>query len=181
VVVALAGAALFFLEPARGQVKLLFGFGDALNLVGAFVFAVYGLISAPVFARYPGRTAMAASMIAGTIPLLLWSGKALLAVDWRALGPVVWAALFLSSVLPLYLGFWIWNWAVARKGLDHASLYIFVDIVMSGAFAWAILGERFGPLRLLGAAVILGGILLARSGERAEAASGLPQEVDEGA
>ncbi len=180
VLVALGGAALFFLEPARGQVKLLFGFGDLLNLVGAFVFAVYGLISAPVFARYPGRTAMAVSMIAGTLPLLLWSFPALLAVDWRALGPTTWGGLFLSSVLPLYLGFWIWNWAVARKGLDHASLYIFVDIVMSGVFAWALLGERFGPLRLLGAAVILAGIVLARSGE-SEAVSGLAQEVDEGA
>ncbi len=179
VLAALGGAVLFFLEPAHGQVALVFGLGDFLNLVAALVFAAYGLISAPVFARYPGRTSMAASMIAGTIPLLVWSGPALAAVDWRALGPAVWAALLASSVLPLYLGFWIWNWAVARKGLDHASLYIFVDIVMSGVFAWALLGERFGRLRLLGAAVILGGILLARSGERGEAASGPAKEVDE--
>jgi drug/metabolite transporter (DMT)-like permease len=179
VLVALAGAALFFLDPARGRLQLLFGLGDLLNLAGAFVFAVYGLVSAPVFARYPGRTAMAVSMIAGTLPLLLWSGPSLLAVDWRGLGPTVWGALLVSSVLPLYAGFWIWNWAVARKGLDHASLYIFVDIVMSGVFAWALLGERFGPLRLLGAAVILAGILLARSGERSEAGSALAQNVDE--
>jgi drug/metabolite transporter (DMT)-like permease len=68
---------------------------------------------------------------------------------------------------------------VARKGLDHASLYMFVEIVMAGVFAWVLLGERFGPLRLVGAAVILGGVLLARSGERGEVASGLAQQVDE--
>ena len=73
--------------------------------------------------------------------------------------------LVFSSAVPLYLGFWIWNWAVARKGLDHASLYIFVDILLSGFFAYAFLGERFGPWRLLGAAVILTGVYLARSGE----------------
>jgi drug/metabolite transporter (DMT)-like permease len=179
VLVALVGAAFFFLEPARGQVQVLFGLGDLLNLIAAFVFALYGLVSAPVFTRYPGRTAMAVSMLAGTLPLVLWSGHSLRAVDWRGLGPTVWAALLASSILPLYLGFWIWNWAVARKGLDHASLYMFVEIVMSGVFAWGLLGERFGPLRLLGAAVILGGVLLARSGERGEGGSALAQHVDE--
>jgi drug/metabolite transporter (DMT)-like permease len=165
VLVAIAGAALFFLEPGAAW-RAQFGPGDALNLVGAFVFALYGLVSAPLFARYPGRVAMAWSMIVGTVPLLLWSGSSILAVDWRGLGPGILGALFLSALLPLYAGMWIWNWAVARKGLDHASLYIFVDILMSGVFAWVLLNERFGPLRLLGAVVILGGVFLARSGEK---------------
>jgi drug/metabolite transporter (DMT)-like permease len=163
--VALAGAAVFFLEPGV-RLQLQFGPGDARNLLGAFVFALYGLVSAPLFARYPGRTAMAWSMIAGTLPLFLWSRSSILAVEWQSLGPGVLGALFLSALLPLYIGMWIWNWAVARKGLDHASLYIFVDILMSGLFAWVLLHERFGPLRFLGAIVILGGVALARSGER---------------
>jgi len=165
VIVALGGAGLFFLEPGI-TVHLHFGLGDALNLLGAFVFALYGLVSAPLFARYPGRTAMAWSMIAGTLPLLAWSRSALLAVSWSGLRPSVLVALVLSALLPLYLGMWIWNWAVARKGLDHASLYIFVDILMSGVLAWVLLGEHFGPLRLLGALIILGGVALARSGEK---------------
>jgi drug/metabolite transporter (DMT)-like permease len=177
--IAIAGAALFFLEPGRSRVELLFGFGDLLNLVAAFVFALYGLVSAPVFTRYPGRTAMAVSMTAGTLPLAVWSAPALRTVDWHGLAPIVWAALLVSSVLPLYVGFWIWNWAVARKGLDHASLYMFVEIVMSGVFAWIVLGERFGPLRLLGAGVIVLGILLARSGEREPTALALAEQVDE--
>jgi drug/metabolite transporter (DMT)-like permease len=41
-----------------------------------------------------------------------------------------------------------------------------VDIVLSGFFAYAFLGERFGPLRLVGALVIMIGVYLARSGER---------------
>jgi len=104
-------------------------------------------------------------MLAGTVPLVAWAWGALRAVDWMGLGPAVWAGLVFSSVVPLYLGFWIWNWAVARKGLDHVSLYIFVDILLSGFFAYAFLGERFGPLRLLGAAVMMTGVYLARSGE----------------
>lgn len=165
VLVALLGALLFFIEGAAGDAHLAFGPGEMLNLSGAFVFALYGLVSAPLFARYPGHTVMAITMLAGTIPLVAWAWPGLHAVDWMALRPPVWAGLVFSSVVPLYLGFWIWNWAVARKGLDHASLYIFVDIVLSGCFAYAFLGERFGPLRLLGAVVIVTGVYLARSGE----------------
>ena len=164
---ALAGAGLFFVEGTAGEGRLAFGVGDLLNLAGALVFALYGLVSGPLFSRYPGHTAMMVTMVTATIPLAVWAQADLRAVSWTQLGPAVWVALLFSSLLPLYLGMWIWNWAVVRKGLDHASLYIFVDIVLSGFFAYGLLGERFGLRRLIGAAIILTGVYLARSGEEA--------------
>jgi drug/metabolite transporter (DMT)-like permease len=165
VLLALLGAAVFFLPDVGPGRTLGFGLGDILNLVGAFVFASYGLVSAPLFARYPGATVMAWSMGLGTLPLVAWSARPLALQDWRSLGPGVWTGLVVSALLPVYVGFWIWNWGVAHKGLAHASLFIFVDIVLSGVFAYVLLGERFGPYRLAGAAVILAGVRLARQGE----------------
>jgi len=101
----------------------------------------------------------------GTVPLWFWAYPAVVSVDWPRLGPTVWGELVFSAVLPVYVGYWIWNWAIARKGLAHASLYIFVDIVVTGVFAYLFLGERFGPARIAGAAVILLGVHLARAGE----------------
>ena len=75
-------------------------------------------MSGPLFERYPGHTVMAITMLAGTIPLVAWAWTGLRAVDWIGLGPTVWAGVVFSSVVPLYLGFWIWNWAVAKKGLQ---------------------------------------------------------------
>jgi drug/metabolite transporter (DMT)-like permease len=165
VVLSFAGAVLFFLQDAGSGAALAFGRGDALNLASAVLFALYGLLCGPLFRRYPGSTAMAWTMGVGTVPLLLWSYPDLRAVDWLRLGPVVWGALVFSSVLPVYIGYWIWNWAIARKGLAHASLYIFVDIVVTGIFAYLFLGERFGATRVAGAAVILAGVHLARANE----------------
>jgi drug/metabolite transporter (DMT)-like permease len=162
VLVALVGAVLFFLQDAGGQLALAFGSGDSLNITSAISFAVYGLMIGPLFERYPGRTIMALTMGVGTLPLIAWSWPALASTDWTALSPGVWVALLFSSLLPVYVGYWIWNWAIAKKGLAHASLYIFVDIVVTGVFAWLFLGERFGVVRLLGAAVILAGVRLAR-------------------
>ena len=165
VLLALMGAAIFFLQGVEGGFGTAFGKGDALNLASAVSFAVYGLLSGPLFRRYPGSTMMAWTMTVGAVPLGLWSLSAMRSVDWRGLGPVVWGEIVFSSVLPVYVGYWVWNWAIARKGLAHASLYIFVDIVVTGVFAHLFLGERFGLLRLAGAAVILAGVHLARSGE----------------
>ncbi|HET7295112.1 MAG TPA: DMT family transporter [Vicinamibacteria bacterium] len=162
VLAAFLGAVLFFLQEAKAGFRLAFGLGDLLNVTSAVAFAAYGLLSGDLFARYPGRTVMALSMALGALPLVPWSWRELVATDWVALPWGVWLALLYSALLPVYVGYWIWNWAVAKKGLAHASLYIFVDIVVTGVFAWLFLGERFGALRLLGAAVILAGVRLAR-------------------
>jgi drug/metabolite transporter (DMT)-like permease len=105
---------------------------------------------------------MGLSMAIGAVPLVPWAWVELTNTDWTALPAPVWAAILYSAFLPVYVGYWIWNWAVSKKGLAHASLYIFVDIIVTGVFAWAFLGERFGALRLLGAGIILLGVRLAR-------------------
>lgn len=162
VLLALGGAVLFFLQDAGGRFAFSFGMGDLLNVASAISFAVYGLAIGPLFERYPGRTIMALTMGLGTLPLLGWSWASVAAVRWSSLSPEAWAALVYSSVVPVYIGYWIWNWAIAKKGLAHASVYIFVDIVVTGVLAWLFLGESFGLTRLLGAAIILAGVRLAR-------------------
>jgi drug/metabolite transporter (DMT)-like permease len=163
ILVALCGAVVFFLEDPRGGRGLAFGWGEALNLLSALSFAAYGLVSAPLFARYPGRTVMAYSMALGALPLVALGASSFGGVRWGTFSGAVWTGLFYSSLFPVYVGFWVWNWAILRKGLAHASLYLFLDIVVSGLFAHVVLGERFGLLRLTGAAIILAGIGLARS------------------
>jgi drug/metabolite transporter (DMT)-like permease len=105
---------------------------------------------------------IALSMTIGVLPLVPWAWYDVAATSWTALHPSTWGALLFSAILPVYVGYWIWNWAVAKKGLAHASLYIFVDIVVTGIFAWLFLGERFSGLRVLGALIILAGVRLAR-------------------
>jgi drug/metabolite transporter (DMT)-like permease len=104
---------------------------------------------------------MAHTMGLGTLPLLAYGLPELRRADWAAIPAGTWAVAVLSGTLAVYVGYWIWNWAIAAKGLAHVSLYLFLDILMSGVFAFVFLDERFGPLRLLGAAVILLGVHLA--------------------
>ncbi len=53
------------------------------------MFAIYGLVSAPLFSRYPGHTAMVVTMVTGTLPLVAWAQGDPRAVAWAQLGPAV--------------------------------------------------------------------------------------------
>jgi len=161
VATALIGTVLFFLPDRGAEAVATFGFGDLINLTSAASFAIYGLVSAPLFARYPGRTAMAHTMGLGTLPLLAYGLPTLRGADWAAIPAGSWAVAVLSGTFAVYIGYWIWNWAIGAKGLAHTSLYLYLDIVLSGAFAYLFLDESFGPTRMLGAAVILLGVHLA--------------------
>jgi drug/metabolite transporter (DMT)-like permease len=162
VFVAIVGTVVFFLQDVHGGPTLAVGFGDLINLTSAASFAVYSLVSAPLFARYRGRMVMAHTMGLGTLPLVAYGVPTLQREDWRAIPGWAWASAPVSGALAVYVGYWIWNWAINRKGLAHTSVYLYLDIVMSGVFAFVFLGERFGTTRVLGAAIILLGVHLAR-------------------
>jgi drug/metabolite transporter (DMT)-like permease len=159
VAIAVVGTLLFFLQDAGGSIA--FGLGDLMNLVSACSFAVYGLVGAPLFARYPGRTVMAHTMGLGVLPLLAYGLPRMSAPQMASIPASAWAVAALSGTLAVYIGYWIWNWGIAAKGLAHTSLFLYLDILLSGVFAYAFIGERFGALRLFGAAVILLGVHLA--------------------
>jgi drug/metabolite transporter (DMT)-like permease len=162
VLVAVGGTVVFFLQDAKGGAALGFGFGDLINLLSAASFATYSLVSAPLFARYPGRMVMAHTMGLGTLPLVAYGIPTLKRASWQSIPGWAWPTAAVSGTMAVYVGYWIWNWAINRKGLARTSVYLYLDIVMSGVFAYLFLGERFGSTRVLGAAIILLGVHLAR-------------------
>lgn len=159
---AVAGAVVFFLQDVGGSPVFAFGMGEVLNLLSASAFAAYAFVSRPLFVRYPAPTVLAYTIGMGGLPLLVLSVPSLLRLDYRAIPALVWPVMAASGILAAYVGFWIWNWGIRRKGLTYTSLYLFLDIAMSGFFTYLFLGERFGPWRLLGTLLILAGLHLAR-------------------
>jgi drug/metabolite transporter (DMT)-like permease len=175
---AFIGIVVFFLDTGGA---IAFGLGELLGLAASFSFAAYGLVSAPLFRRYPNPTLLAYSMALGTLILLAAAAPELRSLDWASVSGRSLAVASASGVLSVYLGFWIWNWAIKCKGLAHASMYIFLDVVVSGVFAWIFLAERFGPLRIVGTVVVLIGLQLARSAGGAETTAVAPDTAVEAA
>jgi drug/metabolite transporter (DMT)-like permease len=164
-VVALLGVAVFMGEKLSGALPQASG-GDLLSLVGAFFFGAYSVAQKPLLDRYAVPVMMAYTCTAGAIPVLLLAAPAALAQDWRPVSPAAWLSLGWTIVVPVYLAWSIWAWAIARAGVGRTSVFMFLVPVAGGIVSRLLFGETFDPLKLAGAALILAGLALGRGAAR---------------
>jgi drug/metabolite transporter (DMT)-like permease len=155
VAVALAGVALF-LSDAQGGGSWL---GNGLSVMAAVSFALYGIVNRPLVRHYPPETVAAFTTLAGAVPLLAISAPGAWAQDWGEVPGSTWLVILYMAVFPVYAAYMLWNWAIRRRGVTATSAALLVPVV-SGVLSAAFHGEEFGWAKLLGGAVVLGGLVL---------------------
>jgi drug/metabolite transporter (DMT)-like permease len=138
--------------------------GDLLILGCAVLWAVYTVASKPLLTRVSPLSMTAWSMLAGTIPLILFAIPDLQKQDWSAVEPIAWASLFYSAVLSVAVGYVIWYASVQRVGNARTAVYSNLTPVVAILFAWATLGATLAPVQLLGGAIVLVGLVVTRRG-----------------
>ena len=98
------------------------------------------------------------------IPLFLLSllldgpetvGRALLALNWSG----VLAVLYIS-ILSTTLGFGIWGWLLKQYPAATVAPFSLLVPIFGAASAAIVLGERFGPARMAGMALIIAGLVI---------------------
>jgi drug/metabolite transporter (DMT)-like permease len=136
--------------------------GDALSLGAAVSFAIYGLVNRPLVRAYPPEAYTAYALLAGTIPLLVISTPAALAQNWGAISLWGWIGIVYMVVLPVYVAYMLWNWAIARRGAAAATSFSLLVPILSGILSALFFGEEFGIVKLLGAAFVLAGLVVIR-------------------
>jgi drug/metabolite transporter (DMT)-like permease len=138
--------------------------GDLLLLGCAIAWALYTTASKPLLGRFSPLKLTAWSMVAGTIPLVIISMPALVQQDWSAISAGAWAGLAFSTLLAVVVGYLIWYTSVQRVGNARTAIYSNLTPVIAIVFAWLTIGSTLAPLQLLGAAVVLSGLVLTRHG-----------------
>jgi drug/metabolite transporter (DMT)-like permease len=162
-----AGAALsvtgLYLVAGRGAaVSRASATGDAMMLGAVCCWAVYTVFSRPLLARHSPLVVTAVSMVFGTLFILATTGWHLASVDWRQVSTFDWVGIVASALLALNLAYLIWYTAVQRIGNARTSMYSNLVPVTAMAIAWVGVGEPVDPVKLGGAGLILGGVLLTR-------------------
>jgi drug/metabolite transporter (DMT)-like permease len=64
------------------------------------------------------------------------------------------------TVLPVYVAYIVWNWAIVRRGAAAASSYTLLVPMVSGLLSVMLYGEAFDLAKLVGAALVLAGLVL---------------------
>ena len=161
-VVALAvtygGLALVLANAAAGQHENL-PLGTALVFAGAASYAVYLVLGSDVIQRVGSVRFTAYALIVASAfciaQFLVLRPLAALALPWQVYGYAIAMAIF-STVLPTFMT----AEALKRIGANHVAILGALGPVTAILTGWVGLDETMTWLQLLGAALVLGGVVL---------------------
>jgi len=138
--------------------------GDALMVTAALLWSVYTVGSGRYVRKYGAIRVTAWTLWVGTPLLILAGAPSLLATSWTTVPAWVWLGVAYAGVLSVGLAYLLWYRGVRRLGNSRTALYSNLVPVAALVTAWLWLGEVPTTVQVGGAAVILGGISLARWG-----------------
>ncbi len=141
--------------------------GDLLILLAAMMWAGYTVGGKPLLGRYSPLKLNALTMIPGTLLLAAISTPQLAAQDWQAVSAGAWVAWAYSTAFAVVVAYVLWYTSVQRVGGARTAIYSNLTPVVATLVSWLLTGERLTPLQMVGAAVVIAGILLARRGRSA--------------
>ena len=186
VAVALCGVLLFLSDKLLGG-QWSASAGDLVLVVAASFFSYYTVAAKPLIERHGGVVVMTYAVLLGSAPVVLISLPAGLQVQWAQLSLAVWAGMFYAVLISAFLGWLVWGWVNAVRGVARSAPLMYLMPPVAGLVAWAVTGESYTGIKLAGAALALAGVALAqfagraqRPGARSGGAGGLRLRVRRG-
>ena len=166
VIVGFAGVAVFLRAwDAFADARL----GDLLSLGAAASFGAYSVLNHRIPSHISQRSLMAWTLGIGGLLVALVGLPAAVRQDWGAVSWQAWVILAYAIVGPVYLAYSVWNWAIRRQGVSRTVVYGFLTPVVAGALAVFVLGERARPEQVVGALLVVAGLVLTRLATRVSA------------
>ena len=130
----------------------------ALVLVSVLCTSFYFVAQKPLSARYGAEAVTTVTFLGGTLgalPFGLGLPHDLAAAPFSRTAALLWLGL-----APTFAGYLTWNMAIHRASVSKVSSFIYVSTPIALLIGWLWLGERPGPLTLVGAAIVIAGVVL---------------------
>ncbi len=138
-----------------------------LLIVGAVIcWSAYTVAARGLLQRHSPLRVTALTVLVGTIFMIPASLPAVAAQDWGAVSPISWAGLAYSFVFALVICYVLWYRSVKKVGNVRTAVYSNLVPVFGTMFGVWLLGDRLTAGLWIGAACILGGIVLTRLDRR---------------
>jgi drug/metabolite transporter (DMT)-like permease len=136
--------------------------GDLIILLAAMGVGAYTVLSMPMLERHsPLTVATYPTLFGGPIVLLL-SLPSLPGVEWGSLGVGPWAAMGYSAVFATAFAFAAWQRGISRIGANRVLVYQYLITLTGVTSGIVFFGEDLSVEKIVGGAVILFGVYLAR-------------------
>ena len=130
----------------------------ALVLVSVLATSLYFVGQKPFSGRYGAEAVTTVTFIGGTLaalPFGLGLPHALMTAPLSRITVLSWLGL-----APTFIGYLTWNMAIGRASVSKVSSFIYFSTPIALLIGWMWLGERPGPLTLIGAVIVIAGVVL---------------------
>ena len=136
--------------------------GDLLSLGAAAAFGAYGVINQPLTKRYPPRELLAYGLVFGGLLVVIVGIPAMASQDWGSVSAKSWVITVYAIIGPVYLAYSLWNWAIRHRGIPRTVVYGFLVPILGGAIAVTVLDEKVNAEQVVGALLVVAGLLVTR-------------------
>lgn len=136
--------------------------GDLILIGAAGVWALYTLGAQSLIQRYGPIRTTAWTLFVGSFFLFLSGIPSLFHQDWSRVGGAAWAGALFSSLFSIGIAYLLWYRGVQQLGGPRTAIYANLAPVVALIAGAIVLGEILTLYSVVGAVMILGGILFVR-------------------
>jgi drug/metabolite transporter (DMT)-like permease len=159
VCLAFLGVGVVVYGGLTGSTSLL---GNLLVVVATVCWGSYAVLSLPLLRRYSPLVVASYTMLFGGLGALPLALPGFLDASWADASVRAWEALAYSTLLVASFGFWAWQRGVSQVGANRVLIYQYLITLVGVAAGVLLLGESLTANKVLGGAIILLGVYLAR-------------------
>jgi drug/metabolite transporter (DMT)-like permease len=172
-VLATLGGMVFVVAGGAGATGYSGGLprGDLLLVGAAVTWSVYTVGTQDLARRYGALAVTSWTLWVGTVGIVVAGASSVARMDLGSVSLMAWVGVAYSGILAIAIAYLLWNVGLEHIGSARTAVFSNLVPVVALVTATLWLGERFSIFQLVGAAVIIGGVWLARVARTKE---GLP-------
>jgi drug/metabolite transporter (DMT)-like permease len=136
--------------------------GDVLVLLAAVGVGTYTVLSMPVLERHSPLAVATYPILFGGPLVLALSIPFFVGLEWEEVGTGTWGAVAFSAVFATAFAFSAWQTGISRIGANRVLVYQYLITFTGVASGVVFFSEVLGIEKIVGGAVILLGVYLAR-------------------
>ncbi|WP_309672234.1 DMT family transporter [Gemmatimonas sp.] len=137
--------------------------GAGLIALGSIAWATFSVLLQPYTKTAHPLHLSAITMASGALVLVSIALPDLIKLDWGAVSLVEWGAVTYAGIGALVVAYLLFYRGVRVLGATRTAMYGNLQPIVAIAFAWLMLGEQPTVWQILGAALIMAGLLLSRT------------------
>lgn len=157
---AIAFAGCILLGVAKTQAASGAWVGIVLLVVAAISYAIAVVVQKPVLSRVSSFQVTFFGVVAATIALLPFAPSLVTETPKAGMPSIIWMVYL--GAFPTALGFATWSFALGRTTAGRMGSLTYLIPVVAIVLGWLVLGETPPSAALVGGALCLGGVYIAR-------------------